>query len=77
MTPRFIFDMLQFFKEEIDFEGRDSFSKIHYPPRFTFIMKASRRAKSCAKIFSVTGLDRGISFQIPLNPAKSNMSHKG
>jgi hypothetical protein len=66
----------EFFKEDIDFEGRDSFSKIHYPPRFTFIMRASRRAKSCAKIFSVTGLDRGISFQIPLNPAKSNMSHE-
>ena len=78
MAPRFIFDViLQFLKEEIDFEDRDSISKIHYPPRSTFIIRASRNAKSCAQIFSVTGLDRDVNFQILLNPTKSNLSHEG
>ena len=78
MAPRFIFDvLLQFFKGDIDFEGRDSLSKIHYPPRFTFIIRASRKAKLCAQIFSVTGLDRDVNFQILLNPTKSNLSHEG
>ncbi|CAI8034615.1 hypothetical protein GBAR_LOCUS19466 [Geodia barretti] len=66
----------EFFKGDIDFEGRDSFSKKHYPPRSTFIIIASRKAKLCSQIFSVTGLDRDVNFQILLNPTKSNLSHE-
>ena len=64
--------ILQFFEESIDFDGRDNLSKFDYPPRFTFTVKASKKAKSCAQEFCVTGLNgEPMSFQVQLNPLKT------
>lgn len=56
--------ILQFFEEGIDFDGRDNLSKFDYPPRFTFTLKASKKAKSYEQEFCVTGLTEECSFQV-------------
>ena len=65
---------LQIAEEEVDFKETEDPSMLYYPPRVLYRVQGSKHAKINALKLEVVGLDKPVTFTIPLIPPSSDSS---